>query len=139
MLLFLENAKVVAEGAGAASASAIIHRLPHNRNRKIVAILSGGNIDVNILELVIDKGLVKDGRKCFLTTVIQDRPGALAQLLKLIAGLGANVLAVSHKRETLDIPMSYAKVELELETSNSEQVQTIKKLLEENYYHVEIQ
>lgn len=139
MLLFLENAKVVAEGAGAAAASAIIHRLSHNRNRKMVAILSGGNIDVNILELIIDKGLVKDGRKCFLTTVIQDRPGALAQLLKLIANLGANVLAVSHKRETLDIPISYAKVELELETSNSEQVQTIKKLLEENYYHVVIQ
>jgi threonine dehydratase len=139
MLLFLENAKVVAEGAGAASAAAIIHRLPHNRNCKMVAILSGGNIDVNILELVIDKGLVKDGRKCFLTTVIQDRPGALAPLLKLIAGLGANVLAVSHKRETLDIPISFAKVELELETSDSEQVQTIKKLLEENSYHVQIQ
>jgi threonine dehydratase, medium form len=139
MLLFLENAKVVAEGAGAASVSAIIHRLPHYRNRKMVAILSGGNIDVNILELIIDKGLVKDGRKCFLTTVIQDRPGALAQLLKLTADLGANVLAVSHKRETLDIPISFAKVELELETSNSEQVHTIKKLLEDNYYHVEIQ
>jgi threonine dehydratase len=139
MLLFLESTKVVAEGAGAASVSAIIHRLPHNKNCKMVAILSGGNIDVNILELIIDKGLVKDGRKCFLTTVIQDRPGALAQLLKLTAGLGANVLAVSHKRETLDVPLSYAKVELELETSDSEQVQTIKKLLEENYYHVEIQ
>ncbi len=139
MLLFLESAKVVAEGAGAASASAIIHRLSHYKNRKMVAILSGGNIDVNILALTIDKGLVKDGRKCFLTTIIEDRPGALAQLLQLIAILGANVLAVSHKRETLDIPMSYAKVELELETSNAEHVQTIKKLLEENYYHVEIQ
>lgn len=139
MLMFLESAKVVAEGAGAAPAAAIIHRLPHYKNCKMVAILSGGNIDVNILALTIDKGLVKNGRKCFLTTVIKDRPGALAQLLQLIASMGANVLAVSHKRETLDIPMSYAKVELELETSNAEQVQTIKKLLEENYYHVEIQ
>ncbi|ODA40078.1 threonine ammonia-lyase [Desulfosporosinus sp. BG] len=139
MLFFLESAKVVAEGAGASPAAAIIHRLAHYKNRKMVAILSGGNVDVNILARTIDKGLVKNGRKCFLTTVISDRPGALAQLLQFIARLGANVLAVSHRRETLDIPISYAKVELELETTDAAQVQTIKKLLEENYYRIEIQ
>lgn len=139
MLFFLESAKVVAEGAGAAPAAAILHRLPHYKNRKMVALLSGGNVDVNILARTIDKGLVKNGRKCFLTTVISDRPGALAQLLQFIASMGANVLAVSHRRETLDIPISYAKVELELETTDAEQVQTIKKLLEENYYRIEIQ
>ncbi|KGK91935.1 threonine dehydratase [Desulfosporosinus sp. HMP52] len=139
MLLFLESAKVVSEGAGAASAAGIIHRLTHYKNRKIVAVLSGGNVDVNILARTIDKGLVKNGRKCFLTTVISDRPGALAQLLQLIASKGANVLAVSHRRETLDIPISYAKVELELETIDAAQVMTLKKLLEENYYRVIIQ
>ncbi|TGE33753.1 threonine ammonia-lyase [Desulfosporosinus sp. Sb-LF] len=139
MLLFLESAKVVAEGAGAAPVAAIINCLSHYKNRKMVAILSGGNVDVNILARTIDKGLVKNGRKCFLTTVISDRPGALAQLLQLIASMGANVLAVTHRRETLDIPVSYAKVELELETTDAEQVQTIKQLLEKNYYHVKIQ
>ncbi|AFQ42704.1 threonine ammonia-lyase [Desulfosporosinus meridiei] len=139
MLLFLESAKVVSEGAGAAAAAGIIHRLSHYKNRKIVAVLSGGNVDVNILARTIDKGLVKNGRKCFLTTVISDRPGALAQLLQLIASKGANVLAVSHRRETLDIPISYAKVELELETIDAAQVMTLKKLLEENYYRVIIQ
>lgn len=139
MLLFLESAKVVAEGAGAASAAAIIHSLSHYKDRKIVAVLSGGNVDVNLLARTIDKGLVRNGRKCFLTTVISDRPGALAQLLQLIASRGANVLAVTHRRETLDIPISYAKVELELETIDEVQVQAIKKLLEENYYRVVIQ
>ncbi|OLN32588.1 Threonine dehydratase [Desulfosporosinus metallidurans] len=139
MLFFLESAKVVAEGAGAASVAAIMHGLSHYKNRKMVALLSGGNVDVNILARTIDKGLVKNGRKCFLTTVIQDRPGALAQLLQFTASMGANVLAVTHRRETLDIPMSYAKVELELETTDTEQIRTIKKLLEENYYRVEIQ
>lgn len=139
MLLFLESAKVVAEGAGAASAAAIIHSLSHYKDRKIVAVLSGGNVDVNLLARTIDKGLVRNGRKCFLTTVITDRPGALAQLLQLIASRGANVLAVTHRRETLDIPISYAKVELELETIDVVQVQAIKKLLEENYYRVVIQ
>ena len=139
MLFFLERAKVVAEGAGAAPAAAILHRLSHLKKHKLVALLSGGNVDVNILARTIDKGLVKNGRKCFLTTVISDRPGALAQLLQFIASMGANVLAVSHRRDTLDIPISYAKVELELETTDAEQVQTIKKLLEENYYRIEIQ
>ncbi|MCO1604727.1 threonine ammonia-lyase [Desulfosporosinus nitroreducens] len=139
MLLFLESAKVVAEGAGATAAAGIIHSLTHYKNRKMVAVLSGGNVDVNILARTIDKGLIKNGRKCFLTTVISDRPGALAQLLQLIASKGANVLAVTHRRETLDIPISYAKVELELETIDADQVQTIKELLEENYYRVIIQ
>ena len=139
MLLFLENAKVVAEGAGATSAAAIVYSLTHYKNRKMVALLSGGNVDVNILARTIDKGLVKNGRKFFLTTVISDNPGALAQLLELIASKGANVLAVSHSRGTLDIPIRYAKVELELETIDVTQVQTIQKLLEENYYQVKIQ
>ena len=139
MLFFLENAKVVAEGAGATAAAAILHSLPHYKNRKMVAVISGGNVDVNILARTIDKGLVKNGRKCFLTTIISDRPGALAQLLQLIASKGANVLAVTHRRETLDIPISYAKVELELETIDTVQVQTLKNLLEENYYRVIIQ
>ncbi|MBC2723940.1 threonine ammonia-lyase [Desulfosporosinus sp.] len=136
MLLFLESAKVVAEGAGAAAAAAILHTLSYYKNRKMVAVLSGGNVDVNILARTIDKGLVKNGRKCFLTTVLRDRPGALAQLLHLIASRGANVLAVAHRRETLDIPLSYAKVELELETIDEAQVQALKKLLEENHYRV---
>lgn len=139
MLLFLESAKVVAEGAGATAAAAILHSLSHYKNRKMVAVLSGGNVDVNILARTIDKGLVKNGRKCFLTTVLSDRPGALAQLLQLTASKGANVLAVEHRRETLDIPISYAKVELELETIDETHVQTLKKLLEENYYRVIIQ
>lgn len=139
MLMFLESAKVIAEGAGATPAAAIMHALGHYRDRKIAAILSGGNIDVNIFARTIDKGLVKNGRKCFLTTVISDRPGALARLLQLIAGVGANVLSVTHKRETLDVPVSYAKVELELETTDAAQITIIKKVLEENEYGVILQ
>ncbi|AET66303.1 threonine dehydratase, medium form [Desulfosporosinus orientis DSM 765] len=139
MLLFLESAKVVAEGAGAAAAAGIIHSLSEYKNRKIAAVISGGNVDVNLLARTIDKGLVNKGRKCFLTTVISDRPGALAQLLQLIACKGANVLAVTHRRETLDIPISYAKVELELETTDPAHVQKIKTLVEENYYRVDVQ
>lgn len=139
ILLYLERAKVVVEGAGAASGAAILHHLSHYKNQKIVALVSGGNIDVNILARTIDKGLLKTGRKCFLTTIVHDRPGTLWKLLELISETGANVIAVNHRRETLDIPLGYAKVELELETTDENQVQVIKHLLERNCYSFNIQ
>lgn len=136
ILLLLERAKAVAEGAGAASVAAVMHRLERGRRRKTVALISGGNIDVNILARTIDKGLVKTGRKIFLDTVIPDKPGTLWRLLQLIADTGANVLAVTHSRETIDIPLGHARVELELETADAEHVEKLKRTLEENCYRI---
>ncbi|NLL99249.1 MAG: threonine ammonia-lyase, partial [Tepidanaerobacter sp.] len=132
ILLLLERAKVVSEGAGAASVAAILNRLDIVRNKKIVALISGGNIDVNMLSRIIDKGLVKSGRKIFVNTLIPDRPGTLSQLLNLIAETGANVLSITHDRATADIPLGYAKVKLELETADVQHVVKIKELLVQN-------
>lgn len=134
ILLLLERAKVISEGAGAASLAAVLNRLDNLKNRKIVALISGGNIDVNMLSRIIDKGLVKSGRKIIVRTIIEDRPGTLGKLLNLVAGTGANVLSVLHNRSTADLPIGYANVELELETVNEEHVEKIKQLLSfENY------
>jgi len=138
ILLLLERAKVVSEGAGAASVAAILNRLVNFRNKK-VAVISGGNIDVNMLSRIIDKGLVKSGRKIFVNALIPDRPGTLGQLLNLMAQTGANVLSVAHDRSTLDIPLGYAKVKLELETADKEHVAKIKELLVQNNYSFTIQ
>lgn len=139
ILLLLERAKVVSEGAGAASVAAILNRLDIVRNKKIVALISGGNIDVNMLSRIIDKGLVKSGRKIFVNTLILDRPGTLSQLLNLIAETGANVLSITHDRATADIPLGYAKVKLELETADVQHVVKIKELLVQNNYSFSIQ
>ncbi|MDQ0287357.1 threonine dehydratase [Desulfofundulus luciae] len=139
ILLLLERAKAVAEGAGAAPVAAVLNRLYRYKNRKMVAVISGGNIDVNLLSRTIDKGLVKNGRKIFLNTVIPDQPGTLWRLLQLIAGTGANVLSVTHSRETLDVPLGSARVELELETADADHVQTIRELLEQHCYRVQLQ
>ena len=134
ILLLLERAKVISEGAGAASLAAVLNRLDNIKNKKIVALISGGNIDVNMLSRIIDKGLVKSGRKIIVRTIIEDRPGTLGKLLNLVAGTGANVLSVLHNRSTADLPIGYANVELELETVNEEHVGRIKNLLsKENY------
>ncbi len=134
ILLLLERAKVISEGAGAVPIAAILNRLENIKNKKIVALVSGGNIDVNMLSRIIDKGLAKSGRKIFIDTLIQDRPGTLSILLNLMAETGANVLSIIHNRSTGDIPMGYAKVELELETADEEHVEKIKRLLSLNNY-----
>jgi len=134
ILLLLERAKVISEGAGAAPLAAILNRMNNIRNKKIVALVSGGNIDVNMLSRIIDKGLVKSGRKIFIDTLIPDRPGTLGALLKLMAKTGANVLSIIHNRSTKDIPIGYAKVELELETADEEHVENIKEILNLNDY-----
>ncbi|MDD4569882.1 MAG: threonine ammonia-lyase [Tepidanaerobacteraceae bacterium] len=134
ILLLLERAKVISEGAGAASIAAVLNRLGNIKNKKIVSLVSGGNIDVNMLSRIIDKGLVKSGRKIFIDTLIPDRPGTLSKLLNLMAKTGANVLSIMHNRSTKDIPIGYAKVELELETADDEHVENIKRLLSSKSY-----
>lgn len=138
ILLLLERVKTVAEGAGAASIAAVLNRLSGYKNRKIAAVISGGNIDVNTMTRIINKGLVTSGRKVFFDTVISDKPGVLWQLLQLIANAGANVLAITHNRENRDVALGCARVELELETADDEQISTIKKLMEQRHYSVHI-
>ncbi|KLU64161.1 L-threonine dehydratase catabolic TdcB [Desulfosporosinus acididurans] len=138
ILLLLEKVKTVAEGAGAASVAAVLNRISDYKNRKIAAVISGGNIDVNTMTRIINKGLVKSGRKVFFDTVISDKPGVLWQLLQLVADAGANVLAVTHSRENRDVALGCARVELELETADEEQIQTIKQLMEQRQYKVNI-
>ena len=138
ILLLLEKVKTVSEGAGAASIAAVLNRLSDYKNRKIAALISGGNIDVNTMTRIINKGLVKSGRKVFFDTIISDKPGALWQLLQLVANEGANVLAVTHSRENRDVALGCARVELELETADEEQIHTIERLMEQRQYKVNI-
>ncbi|MCR4430903.1 MAG: threonine ammonia-lyase [Tepidanaerobacteraceae bacterium] len=135
ILLLLERAKVIVEGAGAVPVAAVLNRMGSYKNKKIVAVISGGNIDVNMVSRIIDKGLVKSGRKIFIDTHIPDRPGTLWRLLNLVAETGANVLSVTHNRSTRDVAIGYAKVEMELETMDEGHVENIKDILTKNNYN----
>lgn len=139
ILLLVERMKTVSEGSGAAAVAAAIHKLPQNEKRKMVAIISGGNIDVNTMTRIMNQGLGKTGRKVFLDTVIPDRPGSLCKLLHLIASAGANVLSITHNREHRGVVIGYSKVEVELETANEEQIQELIKMMEKEQYCVHIQ
>ncbi|MDU2064304.1 MAG: threonine ammonia-lyase [Sporomusaceae bacterium] len=138
ILLLLERVKTITEGAGAAAATAVIHRLSHYKDRKIAAIVSGGNIDVTMMSRIINKGMAKSGRKVVFNIIIPDKPGELWQLLKLIAETGANVLNVTHQRENRHVPLGHANVDLELETADHEQIQFIEQLMEQHQYYAKI-
>jgi threonine dehydratase len=112
LVLLLERAKLVAEGAGAAALAALLYgRLPL-AGKAVVAVVSGGNIDSNILSRLLDKGLAKAGRYLALEVPLADRPGALRDLLAVVAGEQANVISVSHDR--LDPRVAVDRVEVAL-------------------------
>jgi len=97
------------------SLAAILHgKIPSGG--KVVSVVSGGNIDVNFISRMIERGLVKAGRRVRISAMINDRPGTLRRLLTVIARLQANVLNVRHERIERNVPIGKAAVEISLET-----------------------
>jgi threonine dehydratase len=124
IVLLLERVKLVVEGAGAASVAALLHgKVPGSG--PACAVLSGGNIDASLLIEVARFGLTRAGRFLVLRTRIDDRPGALAKLLGLLAAERVNVVSVEHHREGIDLPVTGTEVELTLATRDEEHCEEI--------------
>lgn len=117
VLMLLERGKLVTEGSGAVSVAAIIYQKHVLRGKTAVAVISGGNIDVNYLSIIIEKGLIKTGRHISLTTVMPDKPGNLQVFLEVIARERGNIIAVNHDRSRLDLPLGMTLVEAVVETA----------------------
>lgn len=98
ILMLLERSKIVVEGAGAVVLAALLHGHLSLPGAKVALVLSGGNIDVNILSIIIERGLVKSGRIIRLRTVVTDQPGSLQRLLGVLAAVRANVISINHDR-----------------------------------------
>ncbi len=124
--LLLENEKLLSEGAGAVPLAAILAgRLPLRPSDITVMVLSGGNIDVNLLERIVNRGLVTSGRLVQLAITVPDRPGNLAKLTQLVAAAGANVLEVAHRRAYADISVRDVEIVFQLETRGRDHVSSI--------------
>ncbi len=135
----LERSKIVAEPAGAAGLAALHHgRFAIEDGEVVVPVISGGNIDLNVLTTVILRGLVESGRYVKLRTVLKDQPGALERLSGIIGEHRANIEAIRHDRTSRDVAMNAAEVELELETRGPEHVDEVIKALEATGYEVEV-
>jgi threonine dehydratase len=125
VLLLLEIEKMVAEGAAAAALAALINNKVKLTDQNVGVIISGGNIDVNLISRIIEKGLIRDGRLSKFAVVLSDRPGSLARLTQRIAELGGNILQISQTRGFGQMAIGDTEVELTLETMGPEHIQRI--------------
>jgi threonine dehydratase len=116
-------------------AAAMFNKVPI-KGKKVICLISGGNIDVNILSRVIGRGLQKSGRSCSMTIELVDKPGQLQHVSEIIASTGANVVSVYHERvsHTADINGCYLR--LEMETRNQQQINEIRQLLTVSGYKI---
>lgn len=123
ILFLLEREKLLAEGAGAVAVAALLAgKLPGLAGKKVVAIVSGGNLDMNLLSRVIDRGLVSDGRLTELTLHLPDEPGSLARLTGVLAKLRVNILEISHTRAFRNLTLNETQVDLKVETRGHDHI-----------------
>lgn len=136
ILALMEKQKVVAEGAGAVAVAAVMfHKLPVE-GKKVVCMVSGGNIDVNTLNRVITRGLSKSGRNYTFIIDLFDKPGQLAGVMNVIASEGGNVISVTHERINSSTEINGCTIRLELETRDAAHIDQIRKALDAAKFHV---
>ncbi len=128
ILLLLERKKLIVEGAGASTiAAAMEGKLP--AAKKAVFVLSGGNIDVTMLDRVIRAGMLKEGRIMRLSLVVEDVPGSLSKLTSEIASMRANILHITHQRDAMDVPVRMIRLDIILEVEGEEHKERIARRL----------
>jgi len=129
ILALIEQQKMIAEGAGAVSVAAAMFNKVDLTGKKVVCIVSGGNIDVNILSRVITRGLSVGGRSARFVFELDDKPGQLVGIAKIIADLGGNVISVDHSRSREDVDITACQMSIRVETRNHEHIRQIKDAL----------
>ena len=138
ILEYMERAKLVVEGAGAAPLAAIMSRSVDYKDKNNVLLVSGGNIDINMISRIISKGMSTSGRFLELTLNLKDSPGSLAAITKFLADEGANILDIRHDRFGAGLPIGFSRVNLELETKSREHIEQIVIALKKAGYDVTV-
>ena len=137
MVLLLERKKVLAEGAGAAPLAALLSGSARvTPGSRVVLVVSGGNLDMPLLERVIRRGLARTGRVLHLTVTIDDAPGTLASMLSVIGTCGGNILHIHHGRGDPGIGVSSVRLDLVIETRGPDHSRVIREVLGRRGYSV---
>ncbi|CAA6800352.1 MAG: Threonine dehydratase (EC [uncultured Campylobacterales bacterium] len=138
VLFLLESQKLVVEGGGAVGVAALMHdKFKYKKNENIAIVLSGGNIDVNMLSIIIEKGLSKSYRKMQLLITLIDKPGSLMYLTELLNTVGANITQIGYDRVSTRLSYGDANVSMSLETKGKDHQEEIRKIIKENGYSFE--
>ena len=136
ILALMEKQKLVTEGAGAVSVAAAMFNKVPVKGKKVVCLLSGGNIDVTILSRVIKRGLLMTGRTCSLNIELLDKPGQLMDVSKIIAEAGGNVISIHHERANEGSAVNGCYLRIVLETRNYAHIDEIRTALKENGFKI---
>lgn len=136
ILTVLEKQKLVAEGAGAVGIAAAMYGKVDVKGKKVCALLSGGNVDVTMLERIIKHGLTAEGRIASFSTVLPDQPNALATYLAALSHEGVNVLEVYHERSSMKVGVGSCRVRMVVETRNHEHIHQLYSYLAERGYTI---
>lgn len=133
ILFLLESQKIVVEGAGAAGVAALMHgKIKHKKDAKIGIVLSGGNIDVQMLSIIIEKGLIKSARKMIIQVTLIDKPGALLSLTDTLKTANANIVKIDYDRFSTELEYGDASIIITLETKGKEHQEIVANLLNQN-------
>lgn len=128
IVYLLERVKTVAEGSGAAGLAAVLSKKVHLGKRNCI-VVSGGNIDLNIVSQVIQRGQIQRGRLSEMSVIVPDVPGSLSQLTRILADFKANVMEVHHDRVGFGLNLKETKIDFVIETSSHEHINQIKEAL----------
>ncbi|WP_455755893.1 threonine ammonia-lyase [Sulfurimonas sp.] len=135
ILFLLEKQKLVVEGAGAVGVAAFLHnKLPSLKDKKVAVVLSGGNMDVTLLSVIIEKGLLKSGRKMKVTVTLIDKPGSLMRFTQILQDLNANIVHIAYDRTSISLDYGDANVTVHMETKGEEHQNQIREILQKEGY-----
>lgn len=137
ILVLLEREKTLAEGAGAVALAALLQHKTTLSSQRTAVIVGGGNIDVSLLARIIERGLVKDGRRTRLRIHLTDRPGALHQLTRILADARANIVQTAHDRAHYGVSLGDTVIDITLETRGGEHIEEIRTMLTSAAYRHE--
>lgn len=129
ILVLLEREKTLAEGAGAAALASLLQKKTRLNGHRTAVLVCGGNIDVTLLSKIIERGLVKDGRRTRVRIHLTDRPGALHHLTRIIADLRANIVQTSHDRAYYGVSLGDTVIDFTLETRGAAHIEEIAAAL----------
>jgi threonine dehydratase len=139
MFLLMERAKIVSEPAGAAALAYLISKKKSSeRDKNLVSIISGGNVDMYLLGQIVAKGLMQTGRLLKIFVDLNDKPGALKKIVDEISKASVNIVEVEHDRLSSNIPAGTAGVYLSLELENNNQANILLDLFKKENINFEI-
>lgn len=137
ILVLLEREKTLAEGAGAVALAALLQKKTSLRQERTAVLVCGGNIDVSLLAKIIERGLIKDGRRVRIRVRLTDRPGALHQLTKILLDQQANIVETLHNRSSYGVSLGDTAIDITLETRGKDHIAAIARSLDEAKYRHE--